>query len=550
MAESLSESLDKLAFPDHAALFHRNREERIAAVVPFLRIGLSRGEKCLLCLDAGAAGEILSGLRTAGIDVGSALSRGSVLSAPSWGQSGGSGPFHPNAGLAFIQSVARQAQSERYAGLRPVLDLSSRAGKAKREQVAGFCGRIHLLLTEIRGVGLCLHGIRDFPPESHLEALRHHPYAIHCGKLLENDLFLPPHAGAPEKGIAAEFARILATLAARHDMVGDLRRRTIRLKRLQKTASSLLTHAELPALLKGITEGVISLGYRMCWIGMADPDGAVIPAASWGDRKGYLKEVSVRWDDTPLGRGPVGTAIRTGKPDIVRNIFRSRRFAPWREIALAQGYRSVAAFPLHAVGKAIGALAVYAPTHDAFDAEATEELETYALQASLVLRHVEARRALAESEEKFRAVVEDANVLAVELDPDGRIRLFNRAAEAVTGYKSAEAVGKEVCALLAPPGGGEAALGGFRRIFAGTGLEGFTAPLLSHDGAERLVRWNAKAIRDPRGGVRGIIAIGVDVTESQRAEREKRRGPDTAGPRPDGEGEEGLGNAAGGKSTA
>jgi hypothetical protein len=56
-------------------------------------------------------------------------------------------------------------------------------------------------------------------------------------------------------------------------------------------------------------------GYRMAWVGFAEHDEAktVRPVASAGFEEGYLERAVVSWAETELGRGPIGTAIRTGR---------------------------------------------------------------------------------------------------------------------------------------------------------------------------------------------------------------------------------------------
>src|SRR5208337_600221 len=56
-------------------------------------------------------------------------------------------------------------------------------------------------------------------------------------------------------------------------------------------------------------------GYSMAWIGFAEYDEAksVRSAAHAGFEEGYLETLRITWADTERGRGPTGTAIRTGK---------------------------------------------------------------------------------------------------------------------------------------------------------------------------------------------------------------------------------------------
>jgi PAS domain S-box-containing protein len=524
MAESLNESLGKTGAHDHIALFYRNRKEMLAASVPFIQAGLSRGDKCLIHCGLVQCEDILAGLRQGGVDVGEALARGSLLVIRTRRDPGERGPADFEELVAVLDSVVRQAQAEKYRAIRICTDLSFPAGGKKapeRRPGIRVCEEFNAFLKDREAAALCLYGMKELPPAELLDALHWHPYVIFNGRMLDNLHFRP--AGRDDRDLARSLSRQLARLVARQEQLSRANRQAIRLKRFQNTMGCLLAHADLPDLLRGIAEGVIALGYRMCWIGMARPDGSVEPVASWGDRKGYLKGLVMRWDDTPLGKGPVGVAIRTGRPDIIRNVTRSRRFDPWREHALAEGFYSVAAFPLRDDGTAIGALAVYAPDPAAFDRAGVEELEAFALQASLILRHVEARRALAESEEKFRTVVEDANVLVVELDPEGRIRLFNRAAEALTGYRADEVAGKDCVALLVPERERARIAGEFRRILEGKDAEGLPVTVLTRSGGERIVSLNGKALHDATGRLRGLVGLGVDVTERHRMEAERHR---------------------------
>src|SRR5437016_5885190 len=78
---------------------------------------------------------------------------------------------------------------------------------------------------------------------------------------------------------------------------------------------------------------------------------------------------SIPWADTERGRGPTGTAIRTGKPSVVRNMLTDPNVAPWREDALKRGYASAASLPLRVDQETIGVLNIRAAEPDAFDEE-------------------------------------------------------------------------------------------------------------------------------------------------------------------------------------
>jgi PAS domain S-box-containing protein len=103
-------------------------------------------------------------------------------------------------------------------------------------------------------------------------------------------------------------------------------------------------------------------GYRMAWIGAVEHDEAktVRPVAWSGIEDGYLASVEITWADTERGRGPTGTAARTGKTVVLEDYASNPSGRPWRERAYQRGYRSSVAIPLFASdGGVCAVLTVY-----------------------------------------------------------------------------------------------------------------------------------------------------------------------------------------------
>jgi diguanylate cyclase (GGDEF)-like protein len=121
-------------------------------------------------------------------------------------------------------------------------------------------------------------------------------------------------------------------------------------------------------------------GYLMAWVGYAEYDAerTVRPVAQHGDDRNYLAGVKVSWADTEEGQGPTGTAIRRRRTDVNPDYRANPRTLPWRETALAQGYRSSIALPLIGSKNMLGALTIYAPDPDVFSQEEVTLLEELA----------------------------------------------------------------------------------------------------------------------------------------------------------------------------
>ncbi len=171
--------------------------------------------------------------------------------------------------------------------------------------------------------------------------------------------------------------------------------------------------------------------YKLVWIGLVRQDTMEVkPVAQAGFEHGYLKSIKITLDDSATGKGPTGTAIRTGKPAVILDIAGDSRYQPWQEEAVKRGYTSSAAIPLIHENKKYGALNVYAHLSDAFDEEELDLLVEVGQDIAFALHNIEVeqerkravddlRKAHNELEEKVTARTRElaqANIQLKEMD--------------------------------------------------------------------------------------------------------------------------------------
>ncbi|MDD5301234.1 MAG: GAF domain-containing protein [Gallionella sp.] len=141
--------------------------------------------------------------------------------------------------------------------------------------------------------------------------------------------------------------------------------------------------------------------FRMAWIGVVDEATHFIkPVAMNGNFGDYLKNIRISTDDIPEGRGPTGTALREGRHFVCKDIEHEPYMAPWREAALAMGYRSSAAFPLWVGGAVKGVFTAYAPEADWFNDEEIRLLDELASDISYALEGLEKESLRRQAEEE------------------------------------------------------------------------------------------------------------------------------------------------------
>jgi len=156
----------------------------------------------------------------------------------------------------------------------------------------------------------------------------------------------------------------------------------IRAKRALKTLSSchraMIRSMNKEDLLQDICRIIVEQGgYSMAWVGLAADDkkkGIKVLAKS-GNYDGYFENIDLNWSKGRDGHCPEGSAIRTGKPYVVRDILSNPEVMPWRGEALKQGFSSVVSLPLTSNGRPFGALGIYSDETDVFNSEEVDLLK-------------------------------------------------------------------------------------------------------------------------------------------------------------------------------
>lgn len=132
------------------------------------------------------------------------------------------------------------------------------------------------------------------------------------------------------------------------------------------------------------------------------------------------------------------------------------------------------------------------------------------------------------SEDMFRhlsefqeSIIANARVWIMVLDQKGNIRLWNTAAEEISGYLSGEVIGKNnIWKLLYPDQEYHSQVTNtiHRIISTRNYFENFETVIHTKKGEMKVISWNTKGIVDQNQRINEYIAIGVDVTDKHQAE--------------------------------
>jgi signal transduction histidine kinase/CheY-like chemotaxis protein/HAMP domain-containing protein len=170
--------------------------------------------------------------------------------------------------------------------------------------------------------------------------------------------------------LAGAFDAMADAVAEREDRLA----RTNRALRIVGASNhELLTNNDDATLLDAVCRLIVEKGgFAAAWIGRRHDNDvkSVGVLASYGVGAALLAELQkVTWDESPSGRGPVGTAIREQRSVVVGVIAGETAMTDRRAAAAREGITTAAALPLMVSGEVWGAIGIFSREQGAFSTE-------------------------------------------------------------------------------------------------------------------------------------------------------------------------------------
>ena len=190
--------------------------------------------------------------------------------------------------------------------------------------------------------------------------------------------------------------------------------------------------------------------------------GELKMVATFGLPDDYIERVYSK--GVPITTSPSGVALKTGRYYMVPNIFEEPRTKPWMDLARELGFSSQLFMPMKRSGGVIGLLNIYmANPHEFTESEiafvtiaasqAAAVIENARLYARILTKNMELEReiterkrveeALCESEEFSSSLLSNSPNPIIVVNPDTSVRYVNPALKKLTGFSSAEVIGRK-----------------------------------------------------------------------------------------------------------
>ncbi len=205
-----------------------------------------------------------------------------------------------------------------------------------------------------------------------------------------------------------------------------------------------------PRVLEAVGEA-LSWSFGALWVASPGRESLVC-VESWTadgfDSAGFEQTTrALRMKD---GVGLPGRVWITGEPAWIVDLPGAENF-PRAEAAAAAGLGTAFAFPISSHGATLGVMEFFSAESRQADEELLATMASLGSQIGQFVVRRRAERAVHDSDQRKRAILDAALDCVVTVDHTGAVLEFNQAAERTFGYTPEQAIGADMADLIVPP---------------------------------------------------------------------------------------------------
>lgn len=272
----------------------------------------------------------------------------------------------------------------------------------------------------------------------------------------------------------------------------------------------------LHAIVHAIEEEAPAL---LCSVLLADDEGKHLLTGAAPSLPAFFNK-AIDGIEIGMGGSSCGTAAYVGERVIVEDVMTHAYWKPYARLAKRAGLRACWSEPIIASnGKVLGTFAIYNADAVGPSPADIDRITFAANLAAIAIENRNTREGLVERERAFRSLAENAPDNIARYDTKGRLIYLNPRLEATLGVPAGQLLGKRPSEHVDD--------GRFDpyedKIFhvIETGEETVLESAASPTPMETTYHWiHMVAERDESGAITGVLALGRDITERKRLEKE------------------------------
>lgn len=187
------------------------------------------------------------------------------------------------------------------------------------------------------------------------------------------------------KEVDVLYQRFNEVAASLQQMMQDLTERSNTLMAFNRASNEMAQLVTLEQIYSFIASRASEiLQADLAWVGLIEKGHQeIVPVATAGACRDLMTKVRITWDDSELGQGPSGRAIRGMRP--VKAMVDAPELAPWRERFEGMGLTTLLSIPLLVREECIGVLTLVSSSSELHKSHIVDICQVYANHAAAVI---------------------------------------------------------------------------------------------------------------------------------------------------------------------
>lgn len=192
--EKLLRQIEQLGNHDHICLIYRNQKEQFATAIPYMRIGLQRGDQCMYITDDNTKRKVIHAMKKDGIDVDTALKKRALIFATKNDSYLKGGSFDPDALIKnVLVKAALDAKKDGYSSLRITGEMTWALGSEPgNDRLVEYEAKLNYFFPKYNASAICQYNQKRFPPRIIKDVIYMHPIVAYGGSVNKNYHYIPP----------------------------------------------------------------------------------------------------------------------------------------------------------------------------------------------------------------------------------------------------------------------------------------------------------------------------------------------------------------------
>lgn len=248
--KELFNALEKIKTHDHICLIYMTREEQFAVAIPFMQIGLGRGERCVYIADDNTSVEVLDAMRKAGIDTDTAVRSGALAVLHKREAYLKQGSFDPDWMIRFLKEAADSAKGAGFTSLRVAGEMTwVLGGDPGAGRLIEYEAKLNYFFPENDVSAICQYNLNRFKPEVILDVVRTHPLVIYRNQVCKNFYYVPPDELLLPDQKSREVERLLNNIAERERIEKSRQETENELRKREQMLYEMIKNSPLPMMI-------------------------------------------------------------------------------------------------------------------------------------------------------------------------------------------------------------------------------------------------------------------------------------------------------------